>query len=251
MDAPYISYNTSTKHFVWNTISGADLYKIYVDGDYFDSTINSGYSGLSIPNGGTVYVTAYDSLTEIESSPSNSINYYSSLSAPYISIGGTTISWSAISGADYYRIYLNDSVYISSQSGTTYNFGSGVLETGDKIYVIAANSLMEILSSQSNNIYYNVVAPDAPTISLTNLEVSWSAISGADSYKVYLNGSYYTSTTNLYYTFGSLTNGDTINVTSYNNYGLESEYSNTETYSEEPPPPTTTNKIIHRRRLIN
>lgn len=250
MDAPYISYNPSTKYFVWDTISGAEQYKIYVDGDYFDSTINSEYSGLSIPNGGTVYVTAYDSLTEIESSPSNSIDYYSSLSAPYILIGGTTISWNAVSGANYYRIYLNDSVYVS-QGGTTHNFGTGVLETGDKIYVIAANSLMGIFSSQSNNIYYNVVAPDAPTISLTNLEVSWSAVSGADSYKIYVNSAYYTATSNLYYTFSSLTDGDNINVTSYSNYELESSFSNTETYSEEPPPPTTTNKIIHRRRLIN
>lgn len=250
MDAPVLNYSNTLTEFYWDAISGAEQYKIYVDGEIYDSTTETHYSATSIPNGGTVYVTAYDSLTEIESSPSNSIDYYSSLSAPYISIGGTTISWSAISGANYYRIYLNDSAYISSQSGTTYNFGSGVLETGDKIYVIAANSLMGIFSSQSNNIYYNVVAPDAPVIDLTNLEVSWSAVSGADSYKVYVNSSYYTSTTNLYYTFGSLTNGDTINVTSYNNYGLESGYSNTETYSEEPPPPTT-NKIIHRRRLIN
>lgn len=250
MDAPVLNYSNILTEFYWGAISGADTYFIYADGEIYDSTTETNYSATSIPNGSVIYITAYNSGTKEESTASNTITFYSSLSAPYISIGGTTISWSAISGADYYRIYLNDSVYISSQSGTTYNFGSGVLETGDKIYVIAANSLMGIFSSQSNNIYYNVVAPDAPVIDLTDLTVSWSSVSGADSYKIYVNSAYYTATSNLYYTFSSLTDGDNINVTSYSNYELESSFSNTETYSEEPTP-TTTNKIIHRRRLIN
>lgn len=249
MDAPVLNYSNTLTEFYWDAISGADTYFIYADGEIYDVTTGTYYSATSIPNGSVIYITAYNSGTEEESDASNTITFYSSLSAPYISIGGTTISWNAVSGADYYRIYLNDSAYIG-QSGTSCNFGSGVLETGDKIFVIARNLTMDISSSQSNNIYYNVVTPDAPTISLTNLEVSWSSVSGADSYKIYVNSAYYTSTTNLYYTFSSLTDGDTINVTSYNNYGLESEYSNTETYSDEPTPPTT-NKIIHRRRLIN
>lgn len=250
MTAPVLNYSNILTEFYWDAVSGADTYFIYVDGDIFDTTADEDYLATSIPNGSEVYVTAYNSGTEEESDPSNSIYYYSSLDAPYIVISGTTISWGAISGANIYKIYLNDSLYVS-QAGTAYNFGSGILETGDKINVTAVNTVMNISSSFSNSIYYNVTVPDAPTISLSGLEVSWSAVSGADSYKVYLNGSYYTSTTNLYYTFGSLTNGDTINVTSYSSYGLESEYSNTETYSEEPPPPTTTNKIIHRRRFIN
>ncbi|MCK9319840.1 hypothetical protein, partial [Methanoculleus sp.] len=188
--------------------------------------------------------------TEEESAASNTITFYSSLSAPYIVIGGTTISWNAVSGAEIYVIYLNNNITVS-QAGTTYAFGSGILETGDKIFVIAKNYTMDISSIQSNNIYYNVVTPDPPVIDLTDLTVSWSSVSGADSYKIYVNSAYYTATSNLYYTFSSLTDGDTINITSYNNYGFESGYSNTETYSEEPPPPPTTNKIIHRRRLIN
>ncbi len=250
MDAPILNYSNTLTEFYWDAISGADTYFIYADGEIYDSTTETDYSASSIPNGSVIYITAYNSGTEEESAASNTITFYSSLSAPSISISGTTISWNAISGADYYRIYLNDSVYISSQSGTSYNFGSGVLETGDKIFVIAANSTMGIFSSKSNNKYYNVVAPDAPVIDLTDLTVSWSSVSGADSYKIYVNSSYSTSTTNLYYTFSSLTDGDNINVTSYSNYELESSFSNTEVYSETPPP-STTNKIIHRRRFIN
>ena len=251
MDTPELNYSNTLTEFYWDAISGADTYYIYADGEIYDSTTETSYSATSIPNGSVIYVTAYNSETEEESAASNTITFYSSLSAPSISISGTTISWNAISGADYYRIYLNDSVYISSQSGTSYNFGSGVLETGDKIYVIARNITMDISSPKSNNIYYNVVTPDAPVIDLTDLTVSWSSVSGADSYKIYVNSSYSTSTTNLYYTFSSLTDGDNINVTSYNStYSLESGFSNTEVYSETPPP-STTNKIIHRRRLIN
>lgn len=250
MNTPVLNYNNTLTEFYWNAISGADTYSIYANGEIYDSTTETNYSATSIPNGSVIYVTAYNSLAEEESAASNTITFYSSLSAPYIGIGGTTISWNAVSGAETYYIYLNNSIYVS-QPGTACAFGSGILETGDKIFVIAKNYTMDISSPQSNNIYYNVVTPDPPVIDLTDLTVSWSAVSGADSYKIYVNSAYYTATSNLYYTFSSLTDGDTINVTSYNNYGFESGYSNTETYSGELPPPHTTNKIIHRRRLIN
>lgn len=250
MDTPDLYYQNILNEFYWDAISGADTYFIYANGEIYDSTTETNYSATSIPNGSDIYVTAYNSLAEEESTASNTITFYSSLSAPYIGIGGTTISWNAVSGAETYHIYLNNSKYVL-QPVTTCNFGSGILETGDKIFVIAKNYTMDISSPQSNNIYYNVVTPDPPVIDLTDLTVSWSAVSGADSYKIYVNSAYYTATSNLYYTFSSLTDGDTINVTSYNNYGFESGYSNTETYSGELPPPHTTNKIIHRRRLIN
>ncbi len=249
MDAPVLNYNNTLTEFYWDAISGADTYFIYANGEIYDSTTETNYSASSIPNGSVIYITAYNSGTEEESAASNTITFYSSLSAPYITIGGTTISWNAVSGANFYKVYLNNSIYVS-QAGTTYAFGSGILETGDKIYVIAVNTTMNVFSSQSNNIYYNVVAPDPPVIDLTDLKISWSSVSGADSYKIYVNSSYLTSTTNLYYTFSSLTDGDNINVTSYSNYELESSFSNTEVYSETPPP-STTNKIIHRRRFIN
>ena len=250
MNTPVLNYNNTLTEFYWNAISGADTYSIYANGEIYDSTTETKYLASSIPNGSVIYITAYNSGTEEESAASNTITFYSSLSAPYIIIGGTTISWNAVSGANFYKVYLNDSVAVS-QAGTTYNFDSGTLETGDKIFVIAVNTTMNVFSPQSNNIYYNVVTPDAPVIDLTDLTVSWSSVSGADNYKIYVNSAYYTATSNLYYTFSSLTDGDTINITSYSNYGLESGYSNTETYSEEPTPPPTTNKIIHRRRLIN
>ena len=249
MDTPDLYYSNILTEFYWDAISGADTYFIYANGEIYDSTTETNYSASSIPNGSVIYVTAYNSGTEEESAASNTITFYSSLSAPSISIGGTTISWNSVSGANFYKVYLNNSICVL-QSGTTYAFGSGILETGDKIYVIAVNTTMNVFSSQSNNIYYNVVAPDPPVIDLTDLKISWSSVSGADSYKIYVNSSYSTSTTNLYYTFSSLTDGDNINVTSYSNYELESSFSNTEVYSETPPP-STTNKIIHRRRFIN
>jgi len=250
MNTPVLNYSNTLTEFYWDAISGADTYFIYADGEIYDSTTETNYLASSIPNGSDIYVTASNSGTEEESAASNTITFYSYLSAPSIGIGGTTISWNAVSGANFYKVYLNDSVAVS-QAGTTCAFGSGILETGDKIFVIAVNTTMNVFSPQSNNIYYNVVTPDPPVIDLTDLTVSWSAVSGADSYKIYVNSAYYTATSNLYYTFSSLTDGDTINITSYSNYGLESGYSNTETYSGELPPPPTTNKIIHRRRLIN
>lgn len=251
MDAPVLNYSNILTEFYWDAISGADTYFIYADGEIYDSTTETNYLASSIPNGSVIYITAYNSGTEEESAASNTITFYSSLSAPYIVIGGTTISWNGVSGAEIYVIYLNNNITVS-QAGTTYAFGSGILETGDRIFVIAKNYTMDISSLQSNTIYYNVVIPDPPVIDLTDLTVSWSSVSGADSYKIYVNSAYYTYTTNLYYTFSSLTDGDNINVTGrIDAYGLESGYSNTETYSGELPPPTTTNKIIHRRRLIN
>ena len=120
MNTPILNYSNILTEFYWNAISGADTYLIYANGEIYDSTTEINYSASSFPNGSDIYVTAYKSLTEEESTASNTITFYSSLSAPYIGIGGTTIYWNAVSGADYYRVYLND-IYVITYICYIYN----------------------------------------------------------------------------------------------------------------------------------
>ena len=62
-----------------------------------DSTTETNYSASSFPNGSVIYVTAYKSLTEEESAASNTITFYSSLSAPYIGNRWNNYYWKGFS----------------------------------------------------------------------------------------------------------------------------------------------------------
>lgn len=251
LDPPVITLDMLEEEVTWSAISGADEYNIYINSSYSDSTSSLSYSLPTLNNGDIIKVTAYDTITENESQFSNSVTYYISLSAPTITISGTTVSWGAITGAEAYRIYINNTIDISSQEGRTYN--ASALSVGDKIEVKAVRytsySPSALYSDLSNPIYYNISSLSAPTISIDNLTISWSAIQYANRYYIYVNGGQITYTSNLSHTFSSLTAGDEIKITAhYTVYNVTSDYSNTITYGVTPEPELK--PIIMRRRLL-
>ncbi|HCC35899.1 MAG TPA: hypothetical protein DEQ02_09860, partial [Ruminococcaceae bacterium] len=90
---------------------------------------------------------------------------------------------------------------------------------------------------------YAASVPSAPSIYLSNqtsssVRVNWSAVSGATSYYVYVNGSLKRTTSDKYFNISGLTAGTkyTFNVKAYNTSGLSAS-STTLSYTPSVPAP--------------
>lgn len=146
----------------------------------------------------------------------------------------TTVSVPSITGNTE-----SDGLYILSVSGLTGSFG-GYTDTYDTSYIGQS-----IISSQSPSagttvnsgsavtyyVYrYVTPPPSAPTglsiysTTASSLGLSWSAVSGATEYNVYINGSYRATTTSSSYNFTGLSAATTytLGVNATNNTGTSS-----------------------------
>jgi len=114
------------------------------------------------------------------------------------------ISWTAVSGADYYLIYDDDDNYIDMVYSSPYTVAGLNPDTEYHYYVVAVNN--EGPSQKSATVNATTLplpptgTPNITNFSQTNdnvLTVEWDAVTGADSYTivVYVNGNYgYTET---------------------------------------------------------
>ncbi len=247
LEAP--SIYAGTTYLSWDTIAGADEYFVYLDSFVQTTTTSTqiSFSSLSPSTGDKLNVKAKNNNFGVYSDFSNSLYYnITKPSAPSISLSELTVSWSRVTDATNYKVYKNEnlatSIYDYQSSTISYTFSD--LLYGDKIKVECYNYLYpELISDFSNIVTY--ITLNAPIISISDKRISWTAINGASKYEIYKNGTYVTETTNSYYEFASLANGDKIKVKSVNSGGDKSIFSNEITYTT-----STTNTIIIRRRLI-
>jgi len=117
--------------------------------------------------------------------------------ATNITSTGFTANWNAVSNATSYKLYLDGSSSpITLGNVTTYDF-TGLVDGSSHTYCVkAVNSAGE--SSNSNTITVNLslsisipVAPlatDATNITETSFTAHWNAVTGATSYKLFLDG---------------------------------------------------------------
>ena len=181
---PVIS--VSGTNIIWDSVDFADEYGIYVNSSNVDYTIGLYYSigSYGFENGDIISVKAEAHGTYTESDMSNTLLYAGSLEAPSIYAGTTYLSWDTIAGADEYFVYL-DSFVQTTTTSTQISFSSLSPSTGDKLNVKAKNNNFGVYSDFSNSLYYNITKPSAPSISLSELTVSWSRVTDATNYKVY------------------------------------------------------------------
>ncbi|WP_336784643.1 S8 family serine peptidase [Paenibacillus sp. MMO-177] len=135
-----------------------------------------------------------------------------------------TLFWSASSGATSYSVSLNGSTQ-GSTTGTSYTFNNLTSGATYTVGVAAVNSSgSSAFSTTSRATLPNApgapaglsASPDTNAITLT-----WNGVSGATSYRVYLNGSNITSVSTTNYTFSGLTQGTsyTLGVAAVNTSG--------------------------------
>ena len=198
----------------WNSVSNADKYKIYIkqtDGSYkLMKTTSATSFTTAVAAIGRTYsykIKAVNSKYNISSAFSNieSAKYDNKLSSPNMSpvvINSDCsfkLSWSAVSGADKYEIYLlgSNGKYNLMKTTTATSFTTAVATYG-RMYsykVKAVDSENNVYSEFSNIVSAtNSMLPPSTfnpvkVNSDGSFNLSWTAVSGADKYEIYLLGS--------------------------------------------------------------
>ena len=122
-----------------------------------------------------------------------------------------TMAWDSVSGASYYRFYLNGS-FLTTVSGTSYAC-TGLTQNTVYGFKVAAVSGEEILGQYSNHVYIRthkepLTAPQnlhASAKTSNSITMAWSAVSGASYYRFYRDGVYVSNVYSTSYSSKGLT----------------------------------------------
>ena len=197
----------------WDPVTGADSYNLYWSNTFGVTAANgtqiagatSPYSHTDMTKGTAYYYVVTAVNAGGESAESSEVNATPQVPAPgaptnvAASPGDTevTISWDPVTGADSYNLYW------STTSGVTKSIGTQITgvtspyphtgrTNGTAYYyvVTAANAGGESAESVEVNATPQVPAPGAPTNVAaspgdTLVTISWSPVTGADSYNLY------------------------------------------------------------------
>jgi len=146
----------------------------------------------------------------------------------YVSATYLALSWEAVSGAGYYKIYENGS-YLDTFYYTEYPRDDLSPSTSYSYCVSAVNwggesACSPTVSTTTPSIWVPPLAPSTTTlsnVSTSSLTLSWSEAAGADSYIIYQNGLYFGLTTSITYDCGGLESGMLYSycVSSFNDFG--------------------------------
>jgi len=123
------------------------------------------------------------------------------LATPVISRSGSKVQWSAVSGANIYKVY-DQSGGVTDIQSTEFNLDINTV--GSYSYYIYAYYLdpdgIEYISDQSNTISFTIAKITAPVIDLNSgtSELYFSAVSNATKYYLSTNGSYSNTLTTAY-----------------------------------------------------
>ena len=204
--------NNGGFEFSWNAITGADKYEIYYDNGTGYKLFRTITDGTSFTTSTTVYGKKYSFKAKAISTKNSNItsdfsNVVSETNNKKLqtptnvqlkanSDGSFALSWSAVSGADKYEVYISD--------GNTFRLSGTVTGTSAKTaaapygkpysYKIKAidsknSSAASAFSSAVTGTNKSILT--TPTVKLavnTNCSVTltWNKVTGADKYEVYL-----------------------------------------------------------------
>ncbi len=211
------SATDNTVTISWSAVSGATSYDVSVNGDVRNTASTSyTYTGLS---SGTTYsyairaknssgFSAYSSAQSIVTpSTFSGISIPSNVTASATS-NSVTVTWSGVSGATSYDVSVNGDIRNTTSTSYTY---TGLSAGTAYSYAVRAknnNDSSSYSTSQSITTIPSVPTGVIATASSNSVTVSWSAVSGASSYDVSVNGDV-RSTNGTSYTYTGLTSGTT------------------------------------------
>jgi len=253
----------------WNSVSNADKYKIYIkqtDGSYkLMKTTSATSFTTAVAAIGRTYsykIKAVNSKYNISSAFSNieSAKYDNKLSSPNMSpvvINSDCsfkLSWSAVSGADKYEIYLlgSNGKYNLMKTTTATSFTTAVATYGrEYAYKVRAIDSKNNVYSEFSNVITGVNKKKMSTPTLKSIIVndngtftlSWNAVTGADKYEIYI----YNNNTGIYQLNGTV--AKTSATTAYAPYNVKYSYkiraldSESKVYSDFSNVVSATNKV--------
>ncbi|MDR1326474.1 MAG: fibronectin type III domain-containing protein [Treponema sp.] len=226
--------SSSSITVTWYSVTGATGYNIYrsssSSGTYTlaGTSASTSYTDTELTGYTTYYykVASYNSVSEGEpSSPTSATTQWggapAGLSATAGSDNSITLSWGAVSGANYYYIYrsttepgtYNQVTYTSGTSYTNTGLSSGITyyykvrayssyySYGDYSSPVSATTPAVIPSSPSS--------VSASAVSSSSITITWGSVTGATEYKIYRGSS-----------SGTYTSVGTSASTSYTDTGL-------------------------------
>ena len=203
-------------NLTWSMVSGASSYKLYRGGVLLASPTTASYTDTGLTNG-TAYSYTVSSVNSAgESAVSSAVTATPQLSAPtgLTATAGNTqvvLSWSVVSGASSYRLYRGG-VFLASPTTNSYT-NTGLTNGTVYSYTVAAwTSAGASAVSAEVMATPKLSAPVTPTgftatAGDTMVVLSWSAVSGANIYKIYRGDALVASLTTTSYTNTGLTNG--------------------------------------------
>ena len=192
----------------WSAVEGADSYNVYYGTSEDISAAGEPITGITateyrIPDlqSGTVYYTWIKAVrgTE-ESGPSNvkSVITYPAvpnMNEPAVSGNSITLSWNAVTGADYYRLYygltdnVSDAATVNNITNTEYTLENLEYNTDYYFWIASFNTSggLRAANARSTTTGPEPSAPvqNTPQGQKNAVTVSWNAVEGAESYNVY------------------------------------------------------------------
>ena len=201
----------------WNAVSGATSYKVYratsQNGTYslLGTVTTTSYTNTGAKEGTTYYYKVKAVNGADESAYSNIVSGQAKVqaqkpSAPVVKIGNSAssgkpqLTWNAVSGATSYKVYR-----ATSQNGTYSLLGTVTTTSYTNTGAKAGTTYwykVKAVNSAGESAYSNIVSGRATVTTLTmghsatsgKPQLTWKAVSGAASYKVYRattkNGAY-------------------------------------------------------------
>ena len=229
---PVVSFDAVTCKLSWSSVADATGYTVKITGTS-STTFTTAATSYTLTNKittkGVYYVSVRAYKSGVASDYSNEItwNYEKKLATPTISLAGDMLSWNSITNATSYRVYRDTTLWFTVSS-TSANLAGYSLSGGSYSITVTAYASNWTESDKSNSVFYRRL--DAPVLTLTEDGLlSWPLISGADYYKVTIDGEVkYQGSAHLVdlTSYISLEDRHLIGVTAYSNSGY---YSSTST----------------------
>ncbi len=267
--------SASQINLAWPAVSGASYYRLYNNSNeiYGDSNLTYNNTGLSANTSYSYTLSACVS-NDINSCSAvslavNAITLLNAPSAPTATVQSASqinLSWSAVSGASYYRLY-NNSSEIYGDSNLTYN-NTGLSANTSYSYTLRAcvsndiNSCSAVSQAVNATTQFNIPpVPSAPTAtvqSASQINLAWSAVSGANYYRLYNNSSEIYGDSNLTYNNTGLSANTSYSYTlracvsnDINSCSAVSQAVNATTQFNIPPVPSAPTATVQSASQIN
>ena len=204
----------------WTAPSGATGYRVYRNGTLIASPATPGYTDTAVSNGTTYsYTVAAVRQNSPVSATSSSVSATPTvppLAAPagLAATPGDTqvaLSWTAVSGATSYRVYRGPTL-VGSPASTSFTDTGLTNGTAYSYTVVAVNAATTSPSSATVVATPAAAATGAPTglsgqAGDQRAVLTWNAVVGATSYKVYKGGVLAATVATTTWTGTGLTNG--------------------------------------------
>lgn len=195
----------------WSGVTDANSYKIYRDGTLLAENITLlSYDDTTAVFGATYSYTVSAVNEHGQGAQSTADTGYvgcgsqavtpAGLAASTDQLSQITITWTAVSVATSYNVYVSDTAdgtytLLSSVTGTSY-VQTGLAENATRYYKVSSVNLCGE-SSLGSYVIGQTACPllvmptglSATTDQADRIDVTWDAVSGATSYNVYINGS--------------------------------------------------------------